>query len=193
MKNKNITQTAFIALFAALISISCFIAVPVGALGVPIVLQNMIVILAGAVLGIRGAAAVLLFMAAGILGLPVFAGGRSGLAPFFAPAGGYLIGYFFSALFAGIVLGKPAVTEKLNAVRYIKIAVIIFISFLIIYIFGTARLAQIIMDTKQIAFLQSIKPAIFAGVLPYIIGDFIKLIILIPLSAKLRIIIAGYL
>jgi biotin transport system substrate-specific component len=193
MNPKTIANhSAFIALFAALISITSFIAVPVGPLGVPIVLQNMLVVLAALVLGIQGAVAVALFMLLGILGFPVFSGGRSGLAPFFAPAGGYLIAYLFASIIAGIICGSPKPFEK-KLSSLIKISIASFVSFAIIYAVGTPRLAQIIMQNKQITFSQSIKPAIVAGILPYIAGDIIKLIIMIPLALKLRPIAARYL
>jgi biotin transport system substrate-specific component len=191
MKNQTANRSAFIALFAALISIASFIAIPVGALGVPIVLQNMIVVLAGVVLGIEGAAAVALFMVLGALGFPVFSGGRSGIAPFFAPAGGYLIGYLFAAFFAGLIAGRPSLLNGKE--NFLKIFAASVLGFLIIYLAGTPRLAQIIMQTKNISFVESIKPAIVGGVLPYIIGDAIKLIILIPLALKLRPVVARYL
>ena len=73
--------SVFTALFAALIAVSGFIAVPLPGSPVPIVLQNMMPILAAALLGgIQGAGAAGLFLLAGIAGLPVFSGGHSGMA-----------------------------------------------------------------------------------------------------------------
>jgi biotin transport system substrate-specific component len=94
------------ALFAALIAAGGFIAVPVGP--VPLVLQNLMVLLAGMILGpLMGGAAVGLYLVAGILGLPVFAGGSAGIARFAGPTGGFLVGYLFMALSAGAILGRP--------------------------------------------------------------------------------------
>ncbi|MDR2772304.1 MAG: biotin transporter BioY [Elusimicrobiota bacterium] len=195
MSSKNLTlRTAFIALFAALISLSCFISIPVGTAGVPIVLQNMIVIVAGAVLGVDGAIAAALFLIAGAIGFPVFAGGRGGIASFLAPSGGYLIGYFFGALTAGLIVNVTlSKNSKPTLLTYIKVSVAVVLGFAIIDIFGTARLAQIIMKTKHLSFAQSIKPALLAGVAPFIIGDIIKIIIAIPLSVKLRSALSKYL
>jgi biotin transport system substrate-specific component len=194
MKKQNaLTKSAFIALFAAFISIACFIAIPTGAAGIPIVLQNMIAILAGLILGgVSGAAAVALFMLFGVLGFPVFSGGRSGIAPFLAPAGGYLVGYFFAAFFSGLIAGKPKISRP-NRSDYLKILIAASIGFALIYIFGTARLVFVIMNGENLPFIKSLKFALTAGVLPYLLGDIIKLLILVPLAVKLRPIAASYL
>jgi biotin transporter BioY len=62
----------------------------------------------------------------------------------------------------------------------------------IIYFAGTGRLAQIIMQNNSLSLPQAIVSAVAAGVLPYLVGDVIKLIILIPLTAKLRPVAARY-
>jgi biotin transport system substrate-specific component len=86
---------------AALISVGGGIAVPIGP--VPITLQTLFVLLAGLILGPRGAApAILLYWTAGILGLPVFAGGKAGLGIFFGPTGGFLLGFLPAAVFCGL-------------------------------------------------------------------------------------------
>ena len=75
--NEKMLLSVFTALFAALIAVSGFISIPLPGSPVPIVLQNMMPVLAAALLGgFQGAGATGLFLLAGVLGLPVFAGGR---------------------------------------------------------------------------------------------------------------------
>ena len=70
----DVRDLGYIAVFAALISVLAFVSVPVGVLGVPIVLQNTAVILAGMVLGAkRGTLSVILWLAIGLV-LPVISG-----------------------------------------------------------------------------------------------------------------------
>lgn len=97
---------ALIATFAAFIAVcSVSASLPFGVNGVPITLQMFGVFLAGAVLGAkRGFLAVLLYLAVGAAGLPVFAGGTGGLAPFSGPTGGYLIAFPFVAAITGLVV-----------------------------------------------------------------------------------------
>ena len=44
-----------------------------------------------------------LYLLVGAIGMPVFAGGRGGLAHFFGPTGGYLFGYILSAWITGLI------------------------------------------------------------------------------------------
>lgn len=93
---------ALIATFAALIAVCSLLAAPIGPSGVPITLQTFAVLLAGLVLGPRrGALAVLLYLVVGAVGIPVFAGGRSGLAAFQGASAGYLMAFPFAAAVAG--------------------------------------------------------------------------------------------
>ena len=70
MKNTKSLKIAFIAMFAAIISFSGFIKIPLGP--IPIVLQNVFCILCAVLLGgISAGAPVLLFLVAGLIGLPV--------------------------------------------------------------------------------------------------------------------------
>ena len=110
MKNKNALISSFVALFAAIICVGCFIKIPLGA--VPVVLQNGLCILSGVLLGgILGGAPTALFLIAGLIGLPVYSGGTSGIAVWMGPTGGFLPGYFLGALVAGLIAGKPSVNE----------------------------------------------------------------------------------
>ena len=83
-KTVTTADIALIATFAALVAVcSVATALPFGVNGVPVTLQMFAIFLCGAVLGARrGFLAVLLYLAVGAAGLPIFAGGASGLAPF---------------------------------------------------------------------------------------------------------------
>lgn len=112
---------ARIAIVAALIAV---LGVP-GAFSlfgnaVPITLQSMGALLAGALLGSwRGALAMLTFLAMVAVGLPLLAGGRGGLGVFTGPSVGYLIGYVVAAFVVGWVIERcgtrPAIPWVLTA------------------------------------------------------------------------------
>jgi biotin transport system substrate-specific component len=102
------TDLALIATFAALIAV-CAVsaALPFGVNGVPITLQIFGIYLAGAVLGARrGFLAALLYLVVGAAGLPIFAGGSSGIAPFTGVTGGYLLAFPFAALIIGLAVER---------------------------------------------------------------------------------------
>jgi len=166
----------FVALFAALISAGAFIAVPIGP--VPIALQNFFALLSGLVLGpVLGTAAVGLFLAAGIIGAPVFAnnGSPMGIARLFGPSGGFLFGYLLSALLAGLILGFPRPGIKTPVWR-IVLAVVAGI--LVVYIPGLIRL-KLVMNIDW-------RKTFVVGFVPFMIGDTIKGVIAGLISPRLR-------
>jgi len=163
------------ALFAALIAGGTFVTVPLPFSPVPIVLQNLFVVLAGLVLGpALGATAVALFLVAGALGLPVFAGASGGVAHFAGPTGGFLAGYLLAPLAAGLIAGKPHAERKSALPRLILAAVL---GLLVIYIPGVIRLLR---------FVGSWPKAFAAGVLPFLPGDAVKAFIAAAAAGRLR-------
>ena len=101
------TDLALVAGFAALIVV-CAVLPAINVTGlVPITLQTFGVLLAGAVLGpLRGFLAVLLYLALGVAGLPVFSGGAAGLAVLAGPTAGYLIGFPLAAALTGFLVTR---------------------------------------------------------------------------------------
>ena len=165
------------ALFAALIAAGAFLIIPVGP--VPIVLQNLFAVLAGLVLGpVLGAASVGLYLLAGIINLPVFAGGTGGITRFAGPTGGYLVGYLLSALVAGLIAGKPKAEPKQNKSSLYRIIAAVSAGFLIIYVPGVAwlKVSQNLEWTR----------ALIVGFTPFIIGDILKGIAAVLIAPRLR-------
>ena len=101
------TDVALVAAFAALIAVCALLpALKVNGL-VPITLQTFAVLLSGAVLGWRrGSLAVLLYLAVGAAGLPVFSSGAAGLAVFAGPTAGYLVGFPLGAALCGFLVER---------------------------------------------------------------------------------------
>lgn len=118
-KNSVAADLAYIAVFTALVIALAFMAIPVGSAGVPIVLQNAALILAGLVLGgRRGLLVGVLFIGLGLVGLPVLYGGRSVLAALPGPSVGYLVGYIFSPAVAGLIAYRAPRTKAGRAVTF---------------------------------------------------------------------------
>src|SRR3989338_746953 len=101
----NLKPLVFAALFAALLAAVAPFKIPLGFTPVPITLQTLVVLLSGAMLGpYYGALSMLLYITVGALGLPVFAGGGSGIGALLGPTGGYLFSYFIAAFAIGKIL-----------------------------------------------------------------------------------------
>ena len=148
------------SLLAALIAVGGYIVIPVGP--VPIVLQNLFVLVAALLLGSRWAAAsVAVYLLAGACGLPVFAGGGGGLGHLFGPRGGYLFGFLIAAWVVGRI-------SELSRQRPVAEIVAMVVGSLIIYAVGVPWL-QLILGL-------SLGKALAVGMYPFIPGDIIKII-----------------
>lgn len=99
------SQLFWVITFSCLTVLSAQVEIPTQP--VPFTLQTMMVLLAGAFLGSRnGAASQLVYILAGVIGLPVFAGFGFGFAKLFGPTGGYLLSFPFAAFLVGYVLER---------------------------------------------------------------------------------------
>ena len=186
-KSLRITRNRYVfaAAFAALIAVSGFLIIPVPGIPVPIVLKNLFIVLSGTILGsFYGSIAVLIFIAAGLIGVPVFVI-PGGIAVFTTPLGGYIIGYFLASLAAGLICGLPKISEKKITPFFLFRLILASISgFAIILMCGVF----FNMYLNSMPFLA----AMTTWFLPFVIGDLIKLAISIPLALKLRPIAARY-
>lgn len=194
MKNRKLLLVAFIALFAAIVCIGCFLRIPLGP--IPIVLQNGLCILTGALIGsYLGGAPTALFLTAGLIGLPVYSGGTSGVAVWAGPTGGFLPGYLIGAIVTGFIAGRPSITEKKITLKTaLRISIAIFAGMVVLYvpgIFHFARWAQAAgkVPIEKTAFSYTMA----ACVIPYIPGDLLKIAVSIPIALKVRPILAQYL
>lgn len=194
MKKNVALVPVFVALFAAIICVGCFMRIPVGA--VPIVLQNVLCILTGVILGsYLGGLPTLLFLLAGLIGLPVYSGGTSGIAVWMGPTGGFLPGYLLGAVAAGFIAGKPSVAQKkLSVVVVIRITVAMIAGMIILYIPGILKFASWATANGKVPVEKSVLAyTMGACVIPYIPGDLIKTVVAVPVALVIRPVLAQYL
>ncbi|MFE0751939.1 biotin transporter BioY [Gordonia sp. NPDC058843] len=98
----DLTQAAVFAALIAALGLPGTI--NIGTSGVPITLQSLGVILAGAVLGPKkGTLAVVLFMVLAIAGLPILAGGRNGYTALSSPTAGFFVGFLPAVIVIGVL------------------------------------------------------------------------------------------
>jgi len=157
---------AQVAVFAALIAaLGMPGAITVGFSGVPITVQTLGVMLAGAVLGARkGTAAVVVFIALTVIGLPLLSGGRTGLTALAGPSAGYLIGWIPAALVIGLLTER--MLPKYSLIPGLLINVLG--GLVVMYLFGTAGL---LLRTDM-----GMREAIAANG-PFIPGDLAKVVV----------------
>lgn len=108
-------ELALTALIASLTGVLAWFSVPLPILAVPFTGQTMGVMLSGLLLGPRlGASSMLLYLMMGAIGVPVFAGGQSGVGVLAGPTAGFLLGFIPCAWVTGFTarrLGPPTVTR----------------------------------------------------------------------------------
>ena len=175
---KNILKLFFASAFAFAMAASAnvFIYTPISP--VPITLQTLTVLFSGIFLGSRFAfISQLEYLILGIMGLPVFAGFRSGPATFLGVTGGYLIGFVFAAYITGYIFENfgNKIKEKICltlAACLIGLAVIYLFGY--IHLFGYLSTIYHGMEFKSLA----IKTFDLA-VKPFILVEFIKFFIVI--------------
>jgi biotin transport system substrate-specific component len=168
--SNQLRMMVYASLFAALTAVGAFIAIPVGP--VPIVLQNMFVYLAGLLLGGRwGLASVGVYLLAGALGLPVFAGGLGGIGRFFGPTGGYLIGYLPTVFLIGKISHSAHPRMVIDALAMIC-------GTIVLYACGVSWL-------KIVSGMPTAK-ALALGMFPFLIGDAIKIAAAAAIARALR-------
>ncbi len=182
-KGKRLAKSlVFVALFAALTAACGFISFPTPVTVVPIVLQNMMAVINGLLLGpVLGTASTVLFIVVGILGLPVFSGGTGGLVKLTGPTGGFIIGYAIASLVAGLILGRPRI-DKVRPVWRIAVASVC--AFVIMYVPGVIHFMRVMEKTFS--------ETMALCVTPFIIGDTIKIIVSILVTIPLRKTVATY-
>jgi biotin transport system substrate-specific component len=161
----------YASLFGALTALGAYIVIPLPP--VPITLQTLFLGLAGTLLGARlGALSQVVYLFLGILGLPVFAGGKAGLGVLFGPTGGYLIGFVVAAF----VIGKLVALKERPGFAWLCFALIA--GEAVVYALGLLQLVLV----ARLTFIK----ALAVGVLPFIPGDGIKIIVAAIIALKLR-------
>lgn len=172
----QLRMTVYASLLAALTAVGAYVVIPIGP--VPIVLQNFFVLLAGLLLGARwGAAAIGVYLLAGALGLPVFAGGTGGLGRLIGPTGGYLAGFLPAAAVVGLIAhlpwGRPVWRDILAMVC----------GTLLIYAVGVTWLK--VLSGMPLA------KTLAVGMFPFLPGDALKIAVAVPAARALRPLIAN--
>lgn len=170
VQTPQLRMMVYASLLAALIAAGAYVTLPIGP--VPIVLQNLFVFLSGLLLGSRwGLASVGVYLLAGALGLPVFAGGVGGIGRFAGPTGGYLVG-FAPAVY---VIGR--ITEKCGNRIVFDVAAMVLGS-MVIYFFGITWL-------KALTGMPLAKTLI-VGMIPFLPGDILKIAAAVPIVRTVR-------
>ncbi len=154
-----VTDLSLITAGAALTGIAAQVAVPLWP--VPITGQTLAVLLVGSSLGaLRGALSMLLYMAAGTLGLPVFSDMSSGLGVIAGPTGGYILGFVAAAGLTGWLAQRSWDRKILGG--------------LISFLAGTCVIFALGMAWLAVSMGLTLELTLQYGLYPFILGGLVK-------------------
>lgn len=164
---KRAQMIAASAIFVALIAIGGWISIPV--LMIPFTMQNFFMLLAAAVMKRYAIIPVGLYVLLGTIGLPIFHNGTAGIGILLGPTGGFLIGFVLMAGVVGLLFEKQSVTFDILA----------------FVVFGAgsyiAATSWFMLSTGS-----SLIAAFVTCVVPFVIGDVIKSVIIEAIILRLR-------
>ena len=163
-------HVAAVLLITALTAAAAQVSLPLPFTPVPFTLQPMVVLLGGAALGSRlGMSSQVLYLAAGIAGLPIFASSPllpQGLARLLGPTGGYLLSYPLAAFVTGFL------AERRFDRRYLTSVLAMTAGLAIIFAAGVAWLAWFAQPAHA-----GLVAALRTGLYPFVPADIIKVVL----------------
>jgi biotin transport system substrate-specific component len=187
------TRVGAVVLGAIVVAAAAQVAIPLPGTPVPMTLQPMAVLLVAGLLGPQlGALSMILYLAMGAAGLPVFTPTVPlvGVARLFGPTGGYLLAYPVAAWAVGAlltpgrrpgenptggVLFTPGHRPGVSSTQWVRTALAVLVGLVLIHLGGLAQLAIL---------TGSISGAAQLATAPFLLGDLLKLALLVPVLAK---------
>jgi|LDZU01.1.fsa_nt_gi biotin transport system substrate-specific component len=171
LQHVSVKEMILASLFAALTSIGALLVIPF--YPVPITCQTLFTYLSAMLLGKRiGVLSQIIYLVLGFIGLPVFAAGKAGPGVLLGPTGGYLWGFVLSAYTMGYLMEKKTI-KRVNNYAVIGIVGLFIINF--------SGALQLYLVTKL-----NIQTIFLAGILPFLVGDIIKILAASFIAYKLK-------
>jgi biotin transport system substrate-specific component len=162
LANPRVANAALVVGGALFVALCAQIRIPLPFTPIPFTGQTLGVLLAGSLLGTQlGLLSLILYLAMGLGGLPFFAGGNAGIEILYGGTVGYLVGFPFAAALVGYL------SERGWDRRFGTMAFSMVLGNVVIYLFGVAWLSLSL----------GLPTAILTGVVPFILGDIIKMVI----------------
>jgi len=169
-----------IVIGAAVVAVAAQVSIRLPVTVVPLTLQPLAVLFVGGVLGATGGvSALVLYLAAGAAGLPVFAGGSGGALHLLGPTGGYLLAFPIAAGVTGWICGRAGAAPGARVLLATLLACLA--GLVVIHAGGVAQLAILGGDPAA---------AFRIGFVPFFANDLIKAgiagLLILALRPRLR-------
>ncbi|GAB1431574.1 BioY family transporter [Spirochaetota bacterium] len=181
---QNSYKLVLSSLFAALIAGGAVFSIPLPPPLLPVTLAVFFCLLAGLILGpFYGLLSVLVYLAIGSVGLPVFANGAGGFGQFAGPSGGFLAAYAPLAFVSGLLSDRKA----WSFVRGIAAAMA---GVAVLYLIGLPVFRMVLDGSPGNGLSMA---GAFAIMAPYLLGDVLKAVAAAALVSALRPLLSNYL
>ena len=165
-------RVAQLGVMVALLVIGAYVSVPLRP--VPVTLQSLFVVLTPLLFGSLAPVAVLSYLLLGFIGLPVFAGGASGLVALSGPTGGFLAGFLLASAVVGAVADRWRWTSRTRDLLLAEGALVL------IYVPGVLWMLHVLLLRGTAA------RAALVALLPVLLLDVVKIAIAAAIAPPLR-------
>ncbi|MCK4809579.1 MAG: biotin transporter BioY [Candidatus Omnitrophica bacterium] len=170
-KLNPVLECSLVISFSLLMAVSSRIKMPLLFSPVPITFQTLVLFLSFVFLREKAVFSQALYIALGVLGCPVFSGG-AGFLYLFGPTGGYIAGFFLSALIFPLFFRR----FKGKSLSFIVLFLGFFLADLCIHFLGITWLRFLLKV--------SLKEAVVIGVFPFMVGELFKILAAAGISSK---------
>lgn len=171
VSDRRLRMALGILAFVLATSFGAYVAIPLPGTAVPLTLQPLFIILSGAILGPwGGATAMASYLALGLWGAPVFSFGGAGIPWLLGPTGGYLVAAPAAAFLVG--------TLSRGGGGRLRKGLALGVGILTLYLGGAS---QLLLLTGQ-----DVSTVLALGVLPFLLGDLIKVFLALLLLERLQ-------
>lgn len=168
----KVNEITKIGLMVALLCITAYISFPIPFTPILITAQTIVINLIALTLSPKASVTtVITFFLIGIIGIPVYSGGRAGISTLVGPSGGYFLGFLVSVFVVSYIRGK-----EISLKKYLLLTIVVATP--IIYFFGALWMSYYSGGT----FMETLT----ASVLPFIPGDIIKAVMASLVAVRLN-------
>lgn len=173
----SVKEITLIAMFTSIIAVCSWISIPMPMPFVPFTMQTFAIFLTIALLGMKnGTVSVILYILLGVMGVPVFAGFKSGISALMGQTGGYIMGFVLTAVVAGLIIGRFG-----NKIPVMAIAMVL--GSVVCYAFGTAWFMVVYANANgPIGLMTALSWCVF----PFIVPDLVKISLAILVTKRIE-------